>query len=97
MRPSLYPPRLPLPRGMLFPSCPTNGVLLYVQTSSVVLTEPPSLPSPASSPRTRCGDLGPQPLRPESGRLGRGRDRDRMGTGMESPIWEAETRTKAGT
>ncbi|XP_059513766.1 translation initiation factor IF-2 [Myotis daubentonii] len=73
------------------PSCPRDGdrPLTALETSSAVLPMPPSLPSPAPSPRTRCRHLGPQPLRPRSGRLGRGSDSDRgrmrtaTGSGLE--------------
>lgn len=96
MRPSFYPPKLPLPRGILFPSCPGRQQSLLpapqLGTCFPVLSALPrgsspwplSAPSPAPTPRTRGRDLSPQPLGPESGKLGRGRDRDRMRTGMGS-------------
>lgn len=94
MRPSFYPPKLPLPRGILLPSCPGRqqsllpapqaGTCLPV-LSTLSRGSPPSplsLPSPACTRRTHGGDLSSLPLGRESGRLARGSDRDRLRTGM---------------
>lgn len=94
MCPSLYRPgspsqRYPLPilsrAGTMPLSRPRDGdrALPAFETSSVVLLKPSE---PPLSQRTRRGVLGPQPLRPQSGRLGRGSDRDRMGTVMGSDL-----------
>lgn len=95
--PLTTPPRLPSQRRPLPipswarampPSCLRDGdrPLTAFETSSVVLPTAPEPPLSARSPATGCRDLGPQPLRPQPGRLGRGSDRDRMGTVMGSDL-----------